>query len=375
MLERLNDQAANAVVLAEEEARKLGHHFVGTELLLLGLIAEGTSAAGRTLASFGLHLKNCRAAVKNFIGAWDEDDFVANHIPYTPRVQRAFEQARAVADVWGAEQIGCEHLLLGLLRQDNSAGANRIICGFGLEPDVVQARLMQVINGDDFPPLSEPPIPNDIRSDEDDDVGFRSYSREDALANIFGFDSFVRADSAPDGMLEWLNKDKDVFGVYMNSADNYLVICEDRIHWYNGDVRTQIDYKRIESVALPESEEEPYLKLNLRPSNEVLMLPVLNATEGVADFSDMYEFLLYSIRVPEPTIAIHDVQSLADFVAFLRQPGISNVGFANLTSSLERGLLNETWLESLEIERDALDDPNVWKLMAAVLLRHPECAI
>ena len=82
MFERFTEKAIKVIMLAQEEARRLGHNFVGTEQILLGLIGEGTGVAAKVLKSLGVNLKDSRIEVEKIIGRGS--GFVAVEIPFTP---------------------------------------------------------------------------------------------------------------------------------------------------------------------------------------------------------------------------------------------------------------------------------------------------
>ena len=89
MFERFTEKAIKVVMLAQEEARRLGHNFVGTEQILLGLIGESTGIAAKVLKSMGVNLKDARVEVEKIIGRGS--GFVAVEIPFTPRAKRVLE--------------------------------------------------------------------------------------------------------------------------------------------------------------------------------------------------------------------------------------------------------------------------------------------
>jgi ATP-dependent Clp protease ATP-binding subunit ClpC len=89
MFERFTEKAIKVIMLAQEEARRLGHNFVGTEQILLGLIGEGTGIAAKVLKSMGINLKDARVEVEKLIGRGS--GFVAVEIPFTPRAKRVLE--------------------------------------------------------------------------------------------------------------------------------------------------------------------------------------------------------------------------------------------------------------------------------------------
>ncbi len=119
--ERFTDKAIKGIMLAEEEARRVGHNLVGTEQILLGLIREGTGVAAKVLKSMGVNLKKSRVEVVKIIGAGA--GFVPIEIPFSPRakvvLELSFEEARQL----GHNYIGTEHLLLSLIREGDGVGA------------------------------------------------------------------------------------------------------------------------------------------------------------------------------------------------------------------------------------------------------------
>ncbi|THG13048.1 hypothetical protein TEA_012136 [Camellia sinensis var. sinensis] len=121
MFERFTEKAIKVIMLAQEEARRLGHNFVGTEQILLGLIGEGTGIAAKVLKSMGINLKDARVEVEKIIGRGS--GFVAVEIPFTPRAKRVLELSLEEARQLGHNYIGSEHLLLGLLREGEGVAA------------------------------------------------------------------------------------------------------------------------------------------------------------------------------------------------------------------------------------------------------------
>jgi len=121
MFERFTEKAIKVIMLAQEEARRLGHNFVGTEQLLLGLIGEGTGIGAKVLKSMGVTLKDARTEVEKIIGRGS--GFVAVEIPFTPRAKRVLELSLEEARQLGHNYIGTEHLLLGLIREGEGVAA------------------------------------------------------------------------------------------------------------------------------------------------------------------------------------------------------------------------------------------------------------
>jgi ATPases with chaperone activity, ATP-binding subunit len=120
MFERFTDQAIKVLMLAQEESRRLGHNFVGTEQILLGLIGEGTGVAAKVLRSMGVNLKDARIEVKKIIGRGS--GFVAVKIPFTPRAKTVLNLSLEEARQLGHHYIRTEHLLLGLIQDTEGVG-------------------------------------------------------------------------------------------------------------------------------------------------------------------------------------------------------------------------------------------------------------
>jgi ATP-dependent Clp protease ATP-binding subunit ClpC len=125
MFERFTDYARRTVVLAQEEARRLGHSHIGTEHLLLGLIDEGDGSAAKTLESLGVSLAAIREQVMEIIGRGEQAP--ADHIPFTPQAKKAFELALSESVEMGHEHIGTEDILLGLIREGDGVAAQVLV--------------------------------------------------------------------------------------------------------------------------------------------------------------------------------------------------------------------------------------------------------
>ena len=142
MFERFTEKAIKVIMLAQEEARRLGHNFVGTEQVLLGLIGEGTGVAAKTLKSMGVTLKDARAAVEEIIGRGA--GFVAVDIPFTPRAKRVLELSWDEARQLGHNYIGTEHLLLGLIREGDGVAA-RVLENLGVDLNKVRTNVVKML--------------------------------------------------------------------------------------------------------------------------------------------------------------------------------------------------------------------------------------
>ncbi|MCF3606717.1 ATP-dependent Clp protease ATP-binding subunit [Planktothrix agardhii 1033] len=142
MFEYFSDKAIKAVMLAQEEARRLGHNFVGTEQILVGLMSEGTSVAAKTLKAQGLSLREVQKEVEAIIGRGS--GFLPVEIPFTPRAKRIFETAMKEARQMGNNYIGPEHILLGLL-QDNEGVASKVLENLGVDRSQVRTEVIRAL--------------------------------------------------------------------------------------------------------------------------------------------------------------------------------------------------------------------------------------
>jgi ATP-dependent Clp protease ATP-binding subunit ClpC len=152
MFERFTERARQVVVLAQDEARLLKHNYIGTEHLLLGLLAEEEGIAARMLESIGIRLEDARADVGRIIGVGTE--VTPGQIPFTPRAKKVLELSLREAISLGQSYIGTEHILLGLAREGEGV-ANRILLEYGADSEDLRNRVIRALGGQ--PPDEEEP--------------------------------------------------------------------------------------------------------------------------------------------------------------------------------------------------------------------------
>jgi ATP-dependent Clp protease ATP-binding subunit ClpC len=144
MFERFTDRARRVVVLAQEEARRLNHNYIGTEHLLLGLIHEGEGVAAKALESVGTDLESVRQQVEEIIGQGQQAP--SGHIPFTPRAKKVLELALREALQLGHEHIGTEHILLGLIREGEGVAA-QLLVKLGADLNRVRETVLGLVSG------------------------------------------------------------------------------------------------------------------------------------------------------------------------------------------------------------------------------------
>jgi ATP-dependent Clp protease ATP-binding subunit ClpC len=140
MFERFTEDARSAVVCANDEARMLNHDYVGTEHILLGLLREEEGLAARILGSIGVTLEEVRADVIRVIGVGDDGVGSDDSVRFTSRAKRALDVALRESHDLGAELVGTEHLLLGLIDDDECVAA-RILLQYRADPESVRDAL------------------------------------------------------------------------------------------------------------------------------------------------------------------------------------------------------------------------------------------
>jgi ATP-dependent Clp protease ATP-binding subunit ClpC len=132
------------MLLAQEEAKRLGHRYIGTEHLLLGLIQEGEGIAARVLTSLGMQAATVREAVEQMIGKSAVE--VSGDIGYTPRAKKVVELSYEEARRLGHNYVGTEHILLGLIHEGEGVAA-RVLHELGADLEKVRNRVIEVLGG------------------------------------------------------------------------------------------------------------------------------------------------------------------------------------------------------------------------------------
>jgi hypothetical protein len=144
VFERFTERARQVVVLAQDEARALGHNYIGTEHLLLGILREEEGIAARVLEALDVSLEEVRAEVVRIIGSGEE--LATGQIPFTPRGKKVLELALREALSLGHNHIGTEHILLGLVREGEGV-AMQILLGFDADADTIRNEVIRALAG------------------------------------------------------------------------------------------------------------------------------------------------------------------------------------------------------------------------------------
>ena len=141
--EKFTERARKVLTLAQEEAQRFNHNYIGTEHLLLGLVREGDGVAARVLSNMGVQLPKVRSAVEFIIGRGES--VIMGEIGLTPRAKKVIELAVDEARRLNHHYIGTEHLLLGLVREGEGIAAG-VLESLGVNLEKVRAQVMQVVS-------------------------------------------------------------------------------------------------------------------------------------------------------------------------------------------------------------------------------------
>jgi len=144
VFERFTDRARRVLVLAQDESRELGHNYLGTEHILLGLIREGEGVAGKVVLAQGLTRDSVRAKIEEMVGPSATPS--AGSPPFTPRAKRVLELSLREALQLGHSYIGTEHILLGLIREGDGV-ATKIVTQLGVDLVTMRQAIIEAIAG------------------------------------------------------------------------------------------------------------------------------------------------------------------------------------------------------------------------------------
>ncbi len=143
MYERFTDRARKVLQLANQEAQRLNHEYIGTEHILLGLVKEGSGVASNVLKNLDVDLTKIRREVEKLVNQ-GTDMIAMGKLPQTPRAKKAIEYAMDEARTLGHSYVGTEHLLLGLLREEEGVAA-QVLENLGLSLERVRNEILELI--------------------------------------------------------------------------------------------------------------------------------------------------------------------------------------------------------------------------------------
>jgi hypothetical protein len=162
MYERFTDRARKVLQLANQEAQRFNHEFIGTEHILLGLVAEGHGVAANVLKNLDIDLRKIRLEVEKIVqNGPGGEQIVSGRLPHTPRTKRVIEYAIEEARSLGHNYVGTEHLLLGLLREQEAVAA-QVLMNLDLKLEDVREEVRNLL-GHNLPAPPVAPLPEELR--------------------------------------------------------------------------------------------------------------------------------------------------------------------------------------------------------------------
>ncbi|MBL9121606.1 MAG: ATP-dependent Clp protease ATP-binding subunit [Phycisphaerae bacterium] len=189
MFERLTDRARKVMALANQEAQRFNHEYIGTEHILLGLVKEGSGVGANVLKNLDIDLRKVRLEVEKLVKSGPEM-VTMGKLPQTPRAKKVIEYAIEEARNLNHNYVGTEHLLLGLLREHDGVAA-QVLMNLGLKLEEVREEVLNLLgagvqNEQDEPP-AEPQEPKESSIDPTGGPARRGKSKTPAL-DSFGRD-------------------------------------------------------------------------------------------------------------------------------------------------------------------------------------------
>jgi ATP-dependent Clp protease ATP-binding subunit ClpC len=145
MFERFTDRARRVIVDAQNEARSLGHDYIGPEHILLGLINEGDGVGAKALEAMQISTDTVRRRIEKIVGRGQAPP-TTGHIPFTPRAKKVLELSLREALELGHNYIGTEHILLGLIHEGDGVAA-QVLVGLGGDLDRARQLVTQILTG------------------------------------------------------------------------------------------------------------------------------------------------------------------------------------------------------------------------------------
>jgi ATP-dependent Clp protease ATP-binding subunit ClpC len=145
MFERFTDRARKVMGLANQEALRMNHEYIGTEDILLGLVKEGSGIAANVLKNLDVDLKNIRIQVEKIV-QYGSNTATTGKLPYTPRAKIVIERAFREGKELGHNYVGTEHLLLGILKEQDGAAA-RVLMNLGVTLEDVRGEVLDLLGG------------------------------------------------------------------------------------------------------------------------------------------------------------------------------------------------------------------------------------
>jgi four helix bundle protein len=187
MFERFTDRARKVMALANQEAQRFNHEYIGTEHILLGLVKEGSGVGATAMKNLGVDIKKLRLEVEKLVKS-GPDMVTMGKLPQTPRAKRAIEYAIEEALALNHNYVGTEHILLGLLRERDGVAA-QVLMNLGLTLDGVRNEVLKLLGvgeeGEPTQPCEPCAVSSGTREQKQDAASYKdlpAWQKADELA-------------------------------------------------------------------------------------------------------------------------------------------------------------------------------------------------
>lgn len=147
MFEKFTERARKVMSISRQEAQRLNSEFIGTEHMLLGIIDEGGGVAAKALKKLKVDLKRVRQEIEKLITPSTSPVVTIGQLPFSPRAKRVMELAGEASSVLGRDYLGTEHLLLGLIKENEGIAA-QVLINLGLKLDEVRDAILEILGAD-----------------------------------------------------------------------------------------------------------------------------------------------------------------------------------------------------------------------------------
>ena len=199
MFDKFTDRARKIIALAQKEAERFKHDYIGTEHILLGLVKEGSGVAVTALNNLSVDVEKVRAEVEKLVVSHEKDG-PSTPLPFTPQAKKVLELASEEARQLGHPYIGTEHILLGLLRENESVAA-QVLVNLGLKLEDVRAEILDLLGATDPAGLSTTSSSHQEKSSEKKRSGGKKSSEDSTTPALDAFGRDLTA-AAEEGELD-----------------------------------------------------------------------------------------------------------------------------------------------------------------------------
>lgn len=190
MFERLTDRARKVMALANQEAQRFNHEYIGTEHILLGLVKEASGVGANVLKNLGIDLRKVRLEVEKLVKSGPEM-VTMGKLPQTPRAKKVLEYAIEEARNLNHNYVGTEHLLLGLLREQDGVAA-QVLVNLGLKLEEVREEVLNLLGAGGDPEEEQPQNPSEAQGEQAPSAEREGGPRRTAKSKTPALDSFGR---------------------------------------------------------------------------------------------------------------------------------------------------------------------------------------